>query len=245
MIPLTACFRMGIECAGFPRAATVWRINASSVGAAVKRRGRQRAPTRNDVTRTSPIGRGVVPDLAAQCRDRHAAGRRRRAVSDRQRAGERMNSSGAVENRELIGVVRRTRVQPCLHERRLAGEAGAGHDDGAVFPADNTSVYEEVVRRALRDEGLRVCCQRPPDIRQPAHFRDKVVSGIQAVAGPRTCRNAGKKLVSEGHGGIGLVVFDRAPPERQVRGGWDPRSRVSSSARRSTRSSIRTPYATK
>ena len=92
-----------------------------------------------------------------------------------------MHSSGAVEHRELIGVVRRTRLEPCLDERRLAGEAGAGHDDGAAFPADNTRVYEEVVRRVLRDEGLRVCGQRPPDIRQAAHFRDKVRSGIHTV----------------------------------------------------------------
>ena len=55
---------MGIECSGFPRAATVWRISASSVGAAVKRRGRQRAPARYEVTRTSPMGRGVVPVAA-------------------------------------------------------------------------------------------------------------------------------------------------------------------------------------
>ena len=106
------------------------------------------------------MGRGVVPVSAPSA----ATGTRRvdaaRAVSDRQRTGERMHSSGAVENRELIGVVRRTRLEPCLYERRLAGEAGAGHDDGAAFPADNTSVYEEVVRRALRDEELRVCCQR-------------------------------------------------------------------------------------
>ena len=54
-----------------------------------------------------------------------------------------MHSSGAVENRELIGVVRRTRLEPCLYERRLAGEAGAGHDDGAAFPADNTRVYPD------------------------------------------------------------------------------------------------------
>ena len=92
-----------------------------------------------------------------------------------------MHASGAVENRELIGVVRRTRLEPCLHERCLAGEADAGHDDGAAFPADDTSVYEEVIRRALRDEGLRVRCQRPPYIRQSAHVRDEVHSGIQTV----------------------------------------------------------------
>ena len=113
------------------------------------------------------MGRGVVPVSAPSA----ATGTRRvercRAVSDRQRTGERMNSSGAVENRELIGVVRRARLEPRLHERGLAGEAGAGHDDGAAFPADDTCVHEEVVRRALRDEELRVCRQRPPYIRQP------------------------------------------------------------------------------
>ena len=92
-----------------------------------------------------------------------------------------MNASGAVENRELIGAVRRTRLEPSLHERRLAGEAGAGHDDGAAFPTDNTGVYEEVVRRVLRDEELRVCGQRRPRICQPAHFRDEVRAGIHAV----------------------------------------------------------------
>ncbi len=92
-----------------------------------------------------------------------------------------MHSSGAVENRELIGVVRRTRLEPCLNERRLAGEAGAWHDDGSAFPANNASVDEEVIRRALCDEELGVCRQRPACLRQPARFRDEVLSGIQTV----------------------------------------------------------------
>ena len=92
-----------------------------------------------------------------------------------------MHSSGAIENRELIGVVRRTRLEPCLDERGLAGEAGAGHDDGAAFPADDAGVDEEVVRRALGDEALRMCRQRRPCIRQSAPFRDEVRSGIQPV----------------------------------------------------------------
>ena len=127
------------------------------------------------------MGRGVVPVSAPSA----ATGTRRvNAVEPSRIASGRANGctlSGAVENRELIGVVRRTRLEPCLYERRLAGETGAGHDDGAAFPADDASVYEEVVRRALRDEELRVCGQRPPCIRQPARFRDKVRSGIHAV----------------------------------------------------------------
>jgi hypothetical protein len=47
-----------------------------------------------------------------------------------------MNPSDAVENRKLVGVVRCTCLEPRLHERGLAGEAGTGHDDGAAFPAD-------------------------------------------------------------------------------------------------------------
>ena len=182
MPPLTACFRMGIECAGFPRAATVWRISASSVRAAVKRRGRQRAPARYDGHQDESYGQGRRPGLGAQCRGRHAASQRRRAVPDRQRTGERMHSSGAVENRELIGVVRRTRLEPCLYERRLAGEAGAGHDDGAAFPADDTGVNEEVVRRALRDKSS-ACAASARRIRQPRTSATRFVAAYTRYDG--------------------------------------------------------------
>ena len=204
----------------------VRRVPASGDGVAHQREqrpGRRQAARppasagRYEVTRTSPMGNGVVPVSAPSAAAGTRRGQRCRAVPDRQRTGERMHSSGAVENRELIGVVRRTRLEPCLHERRLAGEAGAGHDDGAAFPADNTSVDEEVVRRALRDEGLRVCCQRPPDIRQPrAPPRQGSFRHTRGMTATLHRDAPVTKLVPDGHGRIRLVVFNRAPAERQM-----------------------------
>ena len=150
-----------MECAGFPRAATVWLISASSVRAAVKRRGRQRAPVarrhedKSDGQDASPRSRRRAPRPARgeptlSSRPGSPADGRTDALFRRSREPRTHRSRPS------------PRLEPCLDERRLAGEAGARHDDGASFPADDASVYEEVVRRALRDEGLRVCCQRPP-----------------------------------------------------------------------------------
>ena len=88
-----------------------------------------------------------------------------------------MHSSGAIEHRELIGVVRRTGLEPCLNERGLTGETGAGHDDGVAFPANDAGVDEEMVRCVFGDEELGMCRQRLRSVLQVARVRDEARAG--------------------------------------------------------------------
>ena len=125
-----------------------------------------------------------------------------------------MHSSVAIENSKLIGVVRCPRLEPCLHQRRLSGEAGAWHDDGAAFPADNARVNEEVPRRALGNKGFGVCRQRARHIRQAAQCRYEIRSGVETVG--RFTPGVGKKIVLDRCRSLRLVVLNRAPTERQV-----------------------------
>ena len=186
---------VAIAVRGASRAATVLSISASNACPGESGRGLHAACERYRVTAISAMGTGAVRGTASRSTRpsmRTAGSRPIAANREWQRVG--VEPPFRIEHRELVRVVRGSRVRQGPDERRLARPAATREDDAAAVPRHRARVNEQPAFRTGRGQQLGVVLERVEQWREirrreqqrpiasEAHKQRRAVSAVRARA---------------------------------------------------------------